>query len=376
MAESATKEAEQLLLEYKKTYLRVSCQQKLNCSFACWYKQFRKHTIKSHIIPVDDSFIEYLKKDGLKLPPQIEHEMDSYYELDSDNDFDDNEKDAFADNDDASAHDSNDDDDMDYSLLNGLFAMIRDKIASLKTGVVVKLNWSAPKDAKWINAETLKCEHITQMLLLLKSSPFVQHDLCCPFYGCFDYEADDEKKQQPPSIEYTLVLRKYCNLYPQREFRCFVYAHQIIAIAQRNDDDCFTDLQSETTRLRIAQCIHEFFTDCIQHKFCDAKYVMDVYVDKADKVHLIDFNPFYEYTDCGTMLSWIDVCKLIDRHTQKDTLQNIPTHDILFTYVDSTQTAKIKFHSNTQYRYPLDAVDLTDEKHINEFVESCKNEKI
>merc|ERR1712130_483869 len=98
-------------------------------------------------------------------------------------------------------------------------------------------------------------------------------------------------------------------------------------------------------------------------------FVMDVYVDKDFKVHIIDFNPFYEFTDCGAMLSWIDICKVIE---QKDDKQK---KNILFGYVDSNETAKIKFNSNSQYKYPIDAVDLRNEKQITDFVESCKNKQ-
>merc|ERR1712228_636532 len=78
----------ELLLMYKKKYLSVTCKEKLNCSFNEWYKIFRKQTIKARIIPINQTFIDYLKMDGLKLPPQIQNEMDNYYDLDSDNDSD------------------------------------------------------------------------------------------------------------------------------------------------------------------------------------------------------------------------------------------------------------------------------------------------
>eukprot|EP01084_Bolivina_argentea_P203378 347381_1 len=79
---------EQKFLEYKNKYMMVTCKEKLYCSFENWYKIFRKQTIKSRLIHINDSFIEYLKQDGLQLPPQIASEMDDYYELDSDQDSD------------------------------------------------------------------------------------------------------------------------------------------------------------------------------------------------------------------------------------------------------------------------------------------------
>ena len=374
-------EMEQLFIDYKKKYLQVTCQEKLNCSFDSWYKQFRKQTIKSRIIPINKTFIDYLKKDGLKLPPQIQNEMDNYYELDSDNDSgydnDPNFKDENENDGDSKSNqqEQNDDNDIDYTQMDELFAKIREKISALKDAVIPKLNWSAPKDAKWINGETLKCENITQILLLLKSSQFVQHDLFYPFHGCCDYEiastsntdkSKDKDEKTNFEFEYKLILRKYSNLHPNREFRCFIYNKKILAITQRNDDDYFEELQSEKARDKLSECINEFFESFVMNEFMNDKYVMDVYVDKEYKVYIIDFNPFYEFTDCGVSLTWIDICKLIKHHGDKK-------KKIMLGYVDKTETAKIKFNSKSQYRYPIDAVDLSDERHINQFVEPCQN---
>eukprot|EP01084_Bolivina_argentea_P106309 190267_1 len=239
--EQKDKETEELFSKYKQTYLTVTCQDKMNCSFDKWYKQFRKQTIRSRIIPVNDTFIKYLKQDGLKLPPQIQNEMDNYYALDSDNDSDYNNDENFNNEDikqNNNSIDDNENNKINYSKLNDLFSKIRDKISALKNAVVPKLNWSCPSDAKWINTESLKCENITQILLLLKSSQFIQHDLCYPFHGCIDYKNDNNNNKH---IEYKLILRKYCNLYPNREFRCFIYNHAIIAITQRMDYDSYNE---------------------------------------------------------------------------------------------------------------------------------------
>ena len=372
MAQSTSKQdnnnesnMEELFLKYEKKYLQGTCMEKLNCSFDSWYLKFRKQTIKSRIITLNETFINYLEKDGLKLPPSIESEMDNYYDLDSDNDSDYDNDPNFKD-DDESKKEKEGNDDIDYCLMDELFIKIREKIDALKGEIICKLNWSLPKDSKWINGETIKCINITQILLLLKSSQFIKHDLFHSFHGCYDY---DSNKNNIPKFEYKLILRKYSNLHPNREFRCFIYDSKLISIIQRNDDDFYEELQSQKSRNKLRECINQFFINYVQNKFADNKmdkYVMDIYIDKDYKVFIIDFNPFYQFTDCPSGYSWIDICKLIEDNDNKQ---------IHFGFIDKKETAKIKFNSNSQYRYPIDAVDLTNEKHINEFVESCIQNK-
>jgi len=50
-------------------------------------------------------------------------------------------------------------------------------IEALGGTVCPKLNWSVPRDAAWVNGGTLRCETAGDVMLLLKSSDFVQHDL-------------------------------------------------------------------------------------------------------------------------------------------------------------------------------------------------------
>ncbi|CAM6031899.1 unnamed protein product, partial [Sphagnum compactum] len=55
-------------------------------------------------------------------------------------------------------------------------------IQALGGKVVPKLNWSAPKDATWINATiSMDCQTPNDIYLMLKSSDFITHDLEHPF---------------------------------------------------------------------------------------------------------------------------------------------------------------------------------------------------
>ncbi len=65
-----------------------------------------------------------------------------------------------------------------------LEAALGEAIAALGGAVVPKLNWSVPRDATWVNGGSLKCETVGDVLLLLKSSDFVLHDLELLVGGC------------------------------------------------------------------------------------------------------------------------------------------------------------------------------------------------
>ena len=48
--------------------------------------------------------------------------------------------------------------------------------------VFPKLNWSSPKDAKWIMpGNTIKCQNVSDVYLLLNSSDHIGDDLDNPF---------------------------------------------------------------------------------------------------------------------------------------------------------------------------------------------------
>lgn len=61
-----------------------------------------------------------------------------------------------------------------------------------------------------------------QVLLLLKSSDRIAHDICHVFDGC--------TSRPVAPTEFILALRKWIPLRPEREFRCFVKDRDLIGL--------------------------------------------------------------------------------------------------------------------------------------------------
>lgn len=62
-----------------------------------------------------------------------------------------------------------------------------------------------------------------QVVILLKSSDRVLHDVSDAFDGCVSHPST------PPRLQ--LALRRYVDMRPEREFRCFVLNHVLIGTA-------------------------------------------------------------------------------------------------------------------------------------------------
>jgi hypothetical protein len=205
---------------------KPSLEEALACQFSSWYPKFsgsktpsqastwndsRKCvTIKSHIIqniPID--FISYLLSDGMTLPEGATN-VSSFIPPDTEDDESWSSSSDTDKEDDPSKYDQ--DTVTKYNLMD-LTEQISQAISSLGGSVIPKLNWSAPRDASWINNGTLRCETPGDVYLLIKSSDFCMHDLMYTL---------DSTRIIGPVLNHELILRKWCNFWPSMEFRCFV----------------------------------------------------------------------------------------------------------------------------------------------------------
>lgn len=276
-----------------------------NCSYDSWFPKYKSSCLKSRIIPLPPSFVEYLHEDGIVLADDdgITEEADDEWHISSNTAPRQRPTDPES---------SDEEDDPERLPPNQRFPethqLIKDKIAELGGSVAPKLNWSSPKDAKWISPHqnTLKCTSPNDIYLLLKSSSFISHDLDHAFDDC---------TPATPSRPYApvLVLRPFFTPHVALEFRCFVKHRTLIGITQR-DLNHYDFL--EGIRPQLWKKIKAFFKEKLRLTFPDASFVFDVYVpensfekDGLGRVRLIDINPWALRTD-SLLFSWQELLEI------------------------------------------------------------------
>ncbi|CAF1255537.1 unnamed protein product [Rotaria sordida] len=319
---------------------RVSVQDVLNCSFPVWYPIFEKHSFKSVILKLTDDVVQYLRSDKFYLPTGANEAMDEMRRLNTESsDDEDHWSDEDADNDTTN------------KISFPEFEQQIKNVLEQYDAVFPKLNWSSPKDARWMISDSrLKCMNLADIFLLLKSSDFITHDICEPFKFCYD-----DTDNLLTTIQYVLVLRKWSALQPSKEFRCFVKNHRIIAISQRDSENYYEFI--EPVADQIITNIVEFFNTHIQNKFPSGDYVVDIYRKDSNKLYIIDFNPWGPMTD-SLLFDWPDILTL--------SLQN-NNEKPEFRYVSSQNG--IKPNSYTQYAVPKDIADISRERDFNKLAD-------
>ena len=335
----------------------------LRCQLASWYETFRSLpsenfertnvTIKSMILELPDTFLSYLISDGVRLPKGAEKVSSCTPSLD---------------NVEWSSDEENIDEESGtpevYSFPE-LNNEIQEAICELGGAVMPKLNWSSPKDATWVNLGTLKCMYPGDVYLLLKSSDFVMHDVL----HAFDGVADDDK---PEKLTLKLSLRKWCNLHPSMEFRCFVFDRQLIAISQRNHTQHFPHVTRD--RMLLRSQIIEFFDDVVQERFPSSNYTFDVYIDKKERIWLLDFNVWGLQTD-ALCFEWDELMGLAG---QKVDESDVPCIDNSHPEMRTVETENEIHHDPlASYRAPIDTIEIAgmtggDASKFEEFMKMCK----
>ncbi|QPG75543.1 hypothetical protein FOA43_002898 [Brettanomyces nanus] len=325
--------------------ISVSAQDVVNCSYSQWYNKFSSYTYtKAEILrPVPIEFINYLLSDDIILPKDEQgSSLFQKVELNSDNEYSDWEEEE---DDDADA-DADEDKDLSNkasptSTFPSFHQKIKDAIQRLGGKVAPKLNWTSPQDATWMMMNnTMECHNATELYLLLKSSDYINHDIGHAF------ECVTEGPQNvPEGFEYELVLRKWFDINPSMEFRCFVRDRQLIAISPR-DLNYYTfmkDFENE-----IVDKIDLFFDSVLLPKFDSNSFAFDVYIPKPlTTVYLVDVNPFARQTD-SLLFSWNELA------TMKS-----DDDGPLFRKVEQANSGRFASRAHSQNQVPKEIVDAS-----------------
>lgn len=286
-------------------FVQISVEKEdiINSQYSHWYEQFKDHVLNPVTIirPLPKEFLQYLESDGISLPKGAPHESALFQKPtpNSDNEYSDWDDD---DDDDDKLTDSKSDPTDDFKQLH---LQIKDIIKEYKS-VAPKLNWSSPQDATWIMTnKTMQCFSPSDLYLLLKSSDYINHDLYHAFDGL----------ETPDDFQFELVLRKWVNINPSMEFRCFVHDRQLIGISQR-DLNYYSFL--DEAKDELLEKIGIFFDDVLMAKVDSNSFVFDVYIPKPlNNVYLVDINPFSRKTD-SLLFSWHELATMKPEHGDVD----------------------------------------------------------
>lgn len=206
-------------------------QQKKICSFDNWYGDFKKISIKSHYIDIPPDVLQYLRDDIIVLPKECQTRVEA-------NQLGDNFQ----------------EDDTEESVtpeFPSFSQLISEKLAQLGGSAFIKTNWHCPRDSIWITAgQTLRARCISDVYLLLKASGICKEDLAC---------------DSVENGKYVLVLRRWTDIHPGSEFRCFVKNKNLIAISPRDWPQFHQHIGKY--RRDIVNDIVSVFKEKIKHKF-------------------------------------------------------------------------------------------------------------
>jgi len=329
---------------------KMKRQHVLNCNFSVWYPKFKNITIRSRVIPLSKEFVDYLKADNVVLPGDPVRATNSCDEIESDS------EEWLALGEDPSQETIN------APEFNEVDSGIKESITDLEGFVFPKLNWCSPLDAAWISFDgTLKCQSPNDIYLLLKSSDKISKILFDTFEHC-------EDGQGCMTEGFELVLRKWKDINPGMEFRCFVKEDQLIAISQRDVASCYGFIaQNEQD---ICEDISGFYKKKLLKKFADSTFTFDVYRYAPQKVLLIDFNPFGRQTD-PLLFTWDE---LNDTTQFSCGVANSDDNDEddgkfhgVFKYV--TSAGGVQPNPAHVNRIPTDIVDLASGNDVNKLVD-------
>lgn len=210
----------------------------VNCSFHNWHELFEKNSVKSYCLKVPQDVVKYFQDDSFFLPKECN--IDSVTTRDDDN---------FV-GDDELNFDDEDTEVVDAPSFPEFSAKILKTIEKLGGSAFIKTNWHSPKDSIWITAgQTMRVQDLNDVYQLLKASSICK---------------DDFSHLENPD-NYYLVFKKWKDIHPGTEFRCFVRTGNLIAISPRDWPQYHAHLC--TQKQDIIKDIVSLFKEKIKERF-------------------------------------------------------------------------------------------------------------
>lgn len=304
--------------------IKVSRQHAINCSYSSWSRHFPKENlIEAKVLsPIPSEFLGYLTADGIRL----EDNPYEYIINNSDNDYSDWE-------DEQQNNDSNNNQISQIHSFQEFHESVKSTILALDNSVVPKLNWSAPKDAKWMLINnSLECRDTNDIYLLLKSSDHIVDDIDNAFDGI---------SEETDSFPFELVLKKFVDVNPALEFRVFIKDSNIVGISSRDMNHYpYLALELPTIRSTI-----ELFFNQYGRSFSESSYILDLYIPKPyTKVTIIDVNPFSPKAE-SYLYTWDEL------------LSPLPQDEFEFRIVPENNTGSFATKEFSESQVPFDVVD-------------------
>jgi len=257
------------------------------CMFSNWYHLFESHTIKSVAVAIkDEKFVRYLTREEGHLILPEGFDLPAFSKCESSDD------EAWSDDEEVQAKESF------PEILNEMKSAINE----LGGKVFPKCGWSSPKDAEWVFQDsTLKCTTPGEVLLLIKSSTFTTYDLTNRFSCCEDVQPENHQPEN-----HQIVLRKWVDIHPGSEFRCFVINSELMLVCQRNTTTHYDHIEKEHAKL--VKDLRRFVEDVVVKKFPLQSFVLDVSKNNLMKrgFLIVDFNPYCDETD-GLLYGWDEI---------------------------------------------------------------------
>ncbi|PVU89257.1 hypothetical protein BB561_005464 [Smittium simulii] len=319
-------------------------------SFSHWYSLFKDFCCEAQVIYLDyPTFLNYISADSIYLPDDSNDPKYNSNHLEtelSDVEWGSGESDSDS-SEDAISSISTQEKDTAANINNiatnklkkskvkvefepAKLEEIKKAIEVLGGKVIPRMNWSCPTDAIWITVgQTLKCENVNQILLLLQASDKISSDLAeyCGYDTPFSENTTTSKlditagnQQDLPELSFTnntmrfddlkveLVLRKYTDYNPALIFRCFVKNHKILGITQTDFnyyDFLFTDQDN------ITADITRFFKISKLATLGPIDFCFDVYIAKpgngSKNVLLLDIEPWHPVSVNSYLFDWSEL---------------------------------------------------------------------